>query len=73
MAFADPLDKKSTEVANKFLGGKLVSPAIAERKSLTDTIKILTSLASGKTVNVDGKTVIGIIKLPYYCRYQRGL
>ncbi len=45
VAFADPLDKKSIEVANKFLGGT-VSPAIAEKKSLSDTIKLLTSLAS---------------------------
>ncbi len=60
VAFADPLDKKSIEVANKFLGGK-VNPAIAEKKSLSNTIKLLTNLAAGKTVNVDGKTVAGIV------------
>jgi type IV pilus assembly protein PilB len=60
VAFADPLDKKSIEIANKFFGGK-VSPAIAEKKSLSDTIKLLTSLAAGRTVNVDGKTVTGIV------------
>ena len=60
VAFADPLDQKSIEVANHFLGGK-VSPAIAEKKSLSDTIKLLSSLATGKTVNVDAKTVVGIV------------
>jgi type IV pilus assembly protein PilB len=60
VAFADPLDKKSIEVANKFLGGN-VGPAIAEKKSLADTIKLLTNLAAGKTVNVDAKTVTGIV------------
>ena len=60
VAFADPLDKKCIEIANKFLGGK-VSPAIAEKKSLSDTIKLLSSLASGKTINVDAKTVVGIV------------
>lgn len=60
VAFADPLDKKSIEVANKFFGGS-VSPAIAEKKSLSNTIKLLTNLAAGKTVNVDGKTVAGIV------------
>jgi type IV pilus assembly protein PilB len=60
VAFADPLDKKSTEVANKFFGGN-ISPAIAERQSLSDTIKLLTSLASGKTINVDVKTITGIV------------
>ncbi len=60
VAFADPLDKKSIEVANKFLGGK-ISPAIAEKKSLGDTIKLLTNLAAGKTVNVDAKTAVGIV------------
>lgn len=60
VAFADPLDQKGIEIANKIFGGK-VSPAIAEKKSLSETIKLLTSLAAGKTVNVDGKTVTGIV------------
>jgi type IV pilus assembly protein PilB len=60
VAFADPLDKKSIEVAEKFIGAK-IGPAIAEKKSLANTIKLLTNLAAGKTVNVDGKTVAGIV------------
>ncbi len=60
VAFADPLDQKSIDVANRFLGGK-VQPAIAEKKSLRDTIKLLTNLAAGKTVNVDAETVVGIV------------
>lgn len=60
VAFADPLDKKSVDVANRFLGG-MVSPAIAEKKSLDNTIKLLSNLAAGKTVNVDAKTAVGIV------------
>ncbi len=60
VVFADPLDKKSIEVAKRFLGNK-VSPAIAEKKSLGETIKLLTNLAAGKTVNIDGKTVVGVV------------
>ena len=60
VAFADPLDKKHIETANKFFGGK-VHPAIAGKKSVADTIKLLTNLAAGKTVNVDSKTVAGIV------------
>lgn len=60
VAFADPLDKKSIEVAEKFIGAK-IGPAIAEKKSLANTIKLLKNLAAGKTVNVDGKTVSGIV------------
>ncbi len=60
VAFADPLDKKNIEVAKKFFGGK-VSPAISGKKSVGDTIKLLANLAAGKTVNVDSKTVAGIV------------
>jgi len=60
VAFADPLDKKNIEIANKFFGGK-VSPAISGKKSVADTIKLLANLATGKTVNVDSKTVTGIV------------
>jgi type IV pilus assembly protein PilB len=60
VAFADPLDQKSIEIAKRCFGGK-VSPAIAARKSLDDTIKLLANLAAGKSVNVDEKTVVGIV------------
>jgi type IV pilus assembly protein PilB len=60
VAFVDPLDKKNIETANKFFGGK-VNPAIAGKKSVADTIKLLANLAAGKTVNVDSKTVAGIV------------
>jgi len=59
VAFADPLDKKSIAVAESFFGGR-VSPAITEKQSLIDTIKLLANISAGKTINVDGKTVIGI-------------
>jgi len=60
VAFADPFDTKNIEIANKFFGGK-VSPAVSGKKSLSDTIKLLVNLAAGKTVNVDSKTVTGIV------------
>jgi type IV pilus assembly protein PilB len=60
VAFADPLDKKSIEIAKKYIGSSL-SPAIADKKSLSETIRLLTNLASGRTVNVDSKTVVGIV------------
>lgn len=60
VAFADPLDKKCVDAASQYMGGK-ISPAIAEKKALGDTIKLLTNLAAGKTVNVDSNTVVGIV------------
>ena len=60
VAFADPLNKKSIEVATRYLGGQ-ISPAISEKKSLNDTIQLLVNLLAGKTIDVDGKTVVGIV------------
>lgn len=60
VAFADPLDKKSIDIAQKFFGTR-VAPAIAEKKALADAIKLLTNLATGKAVNVDEKSVIGVV------------
>ncbi|MDK9708970.1 MAG: ATPase, T2SS/T4P/T4SS family [Desulforhopalus sp.] len=60
VAFADPLDRKSIEVAKKFFGGT-IAPAIVEKKALGDTLKLLANLQAGKRVDVDGKTVVGIV------------
>lgn len=60
VAFADPLDPKSIEIAKEFFGPQ-VSPAIAEKKALVETIKLLTNLAAGKTINVDRETVVGVV------------
>jgi len=60
VAFADPLDHICVDIAKRFLGNKLGS-AIGEKKSLSETIKLLSNLAAGKTINVDSKTVVGIV------------
>lgn len=60
VAFADPLDKKSLEVARRMLGNA-VNPAIGEKKSIAETLKLLVGLASGKTLSVDTKTVVGVV------------
>lgn len=60
VAFADPLNKKSIDVARKFLGGQ-ISPAIAEKKALADTLALLANRAAGRTLNVDGQTVVGVV------------
>ncbi len=59
VAFNDPLDKKSITVARKILGSDFRC-AIGEKQALQDTIKLLGSLESGKKINVDTKTVVGI-------------
>lgn len=59
VAFADPLDKKSLDVARRLFGSR-VSPAICEKKSIAETLKLLVGLASGKTLSVDNKTVTGV-------------
>ena len=60
VAFADPLDKKSLEVVRRMLGNA-VNPAIGEKKSIAETLKLLVGLASGKTLSVDTKTVVGVV------------
>jgi type IV pilus assembly protein PilB len=60
VAFADPLNKMSVDIAKKFLGGQ-IRPAISEKKALNDTITLLVNLMAGKTVNVDNETVVGIV------------
>lgn len=60
VAFADPLDKKSQEIAKRLLGNDII-PAIAEKKSIVETQKLLAGLASGKTLSVDNKTVVGVV------------
>ncbi len=60
VAFADPLNKKSLEIAKKCFGGS-IAPAISEKRAIRDTLQLLANLFSGKTIEVDSKTVIGIV------------
>lgn len=59
VAFRDPLDKTSINMARKCLGRNF-RPAIGEKKALHDTIKLLVNLQSGKKINIDTKTIVGI-------------
>ncbi len=60
VVFVDPLDRRGIDIAKKFIGGK-ISPAIAEKTSFQETIRMLDNIASGKKLNLDKKTVIGIV------------
>ena len=60
VTFADPLDRKSVEIAKRFFGATL-APAISEKKAISDTLKLLANLLSGKVIDVDSKTVVGIV------------
>ncbi len=60
VAFCDPLDNRSISMAKKLLGHN-IQPAIGEKKALRDTIKLLANLLSGKKMDVDTKTVVGIV------------
>lgn len=60
VAFADPLDKKARQVAQKFLGANLQA-AIADQLILRETIQLVANESAGKLLDVDSKTVIGIV------------
>ncbi|MBU1232436.1 MAG: Flp pilus assembly complex ATPase component TadA, partial [Proteobacteria bacterium] len=59
VAFSDPLDNNSISVARKCLGSDFTY-AIAEKQALQATVKLLANLRSGKKINVDTKTIVGI-------------
>ena len=59
VVFSDPLDKKAINVAQKCFGQK-IQPAIGEKRAIGETIKLLEDLQSGKKIDVDTKTVVGI-------------
>ncbi len=59
VAFSDPLDAKGLAAARKAFGDGML-PAIAEKKALAETIRLLLNMQAGKTVNLDTKSVIGI-------------
>ncbi len=60
VVFADPLDAKVQEIAKKFIGASF-QPAIADQQILKETIQLIVNEASGKTVDVNTKTIIGIV------------
>ena len=60
VAFADPLDQTSIHMAQKCLGSN-ITIGIAGKNAISETLKLLTNLQSGKKVDVDTKTVVGIV------------
>jgi type IV pilus assembly protein PilB len=59
VAFSDPLDERCLSAARKCLGDNL-APAIAEKKALRETVRLLLNFQAGKRVDVDNKSVVGI-------------
>lgn len=60
VALNDPTDKEAIQVARKLFGEKII-PGVCDQKAFADTMKILENAGSGKTVDVDNKTVVGIV------------
>ncbi len=60
VVFADPLDKKSIEIAKHFFG-ETIAPGLAEKNAISDTLKLLANLLSGNIIDIDSKTVIGLV------------
>ena len=60
VAFSDPLDQQSIAMARKTLGAN-ISVAIASKSALKETLALLASQQSGKKIDVDSNTVVGIV------------
>ncbi|MFT5699751.1 MAG: type IV pilus assembly protein PilB [Desulforhopalus sp.] len=60
VVFADPLDETAQNIAKKFLG-PAVQPAITDPEILKETIQLLINKASGKSIDVDANTIIGMV------------
>jgi type IV pilus assembly protein PilB len=60
VAFNDPTDKEALLAARR-LFGSVIKPAVADKKTLRDSLRLLTNEAAGIAVNVDNKTIIGIV------------
>ncbi len=62
VAFNDPTDQESIAVARKLFGAQVI-PAVSDQKALLETLKILDNEgAKGSgTLNVDNKTVVGLV------------
>jgi type IV pilus assembly protein PilB len=60
VAFNDPTDKEALLAARR-LFGSVIKPAVTDKKTLRDSLRLLTNEAAGVAVNVDNKTIIGIV------------
>ena len=60
VAFKDPTDQAALQAARRLFGAE-IQPAVADRKILLNTLKLLNNEATGVVFNVDNKTIIGIV------------
>lgn len=60
VAFLDPTDQAALQAARRLFGAG-IRPAVADKKTLLDTLRLLNNEAAGVIVNIDNKTVIGLV------------
>jgi type IV pilus assembly protein PilB len=60
IAFADTTDKAAIQAARRIFGQD-IRPAVASKRALVDIIRLLTNEKSGRAVNVDSTTVVGLV------------
>ncbi len=60
VAFNDPTDKDALLAARR-LFGSVIKPAVTDKKTLRDSLRLLSNEAAGIAVNVDSNTIIGIV------------
>lgn len=60
VAFNDPTDQEALLAAKRLFGFE-IKPAVANKKTLSDSLRLLANEAAGVAVNVDNKTIIGIV------------
>jgi type IV pilus assembly protein PilB len=60
VAFNDPTDKEALLAARRLFGTE-IRPAVADKKTLRDSLRLLANEAAGVAINVDNKTITGIV------------
>ena len=60
VAFKDPTDQVALQAARRLFGTD-IRPAVADKKALLDTLRLLNNEAAGIIVNIDSNSIIGIV------------
>jgi type IV pilus assembly protein PilB len=60
VAFHDPTDQEAIALARKLFGEKFI-PGVCDQKLLLDTLHLMANEGSATVLNVDNKTVVGIV------------
>ncbi|RPH39525.1 MAG: secretion system protein E, partial [Desulfobulbaceae bacterium] len=60
VAFKDPTDQVALQAARRLFGTD-IRPAVADKKALLDTLRLLNNEAAGIIVNIDNNSIIGIV------------